>query len=241
MSRKSRISLSLLVFIVIIAHEYWLWYLFPRVNFAAVFLLPVILFISSVVAAITYIVLKKPGKVRKIVLLLVIVGVAIFQIDIHPSADSPMEEISKYWDAFNKYPDDIMYEHLISGNRQEIVAAMVEYEAELPDRVFIIIYQDDLDGPKDYYYIEYRDNVRSYDTGSLQLIENGGITRVILNPKSDEIREGELRIGSGQELVSFHSLTIHGFDEGVVTYYWRKFELETGAEKLFSKILSVLK
>lgn len=238
MQKKRKSLVAFLVLALLVLHEIWLIWLFPRISLAAIAVIP-FLFLVSIGAAVALYFLFNSLSRRMTALLIIglIVVVTQFQIFLHPSThESPYEEISKYWTIFRQYPDSIQYEDLAFGNDPETIAAAVKFEDEMPEKFLVVEVGDYPYGMTEYCYAEYRDGSFNYDTDKLLLSESGDDTLLVLDPGSAD--ESYCYLGAGLTvLTEMHGSVVQGLSDGR-SIYWEIRDINeqlhlTGAEVIF--------
>jgi hypothetical protein len=249
MSKRARILLAIAIAVFLMLHVVWLFWLFPNIPITGIFYIPFIFFLNVGVGVAAYFILKSAGSKKKTTLfsLAIIIPVMLIQIMAHPSNVSPIDEMGDYWTTFWRYPDDIQYEDLVYSNEATMLAAMVKYQDELPDRTLIFRITDNRTGEEDaeWYYIEFRDDALQYDADKIQLEEAGNETLLIINPGGPDEKEGYLDIKLEYLLNLYYESISEGYDGQYVYYYMRYFEeiwtYRSGAERLFTLSLRLFR
>jgi hypothetical protein len=241
MGKSARIILATAITVFLMFHLGWLLWLFPDVSLAGIFLIPFIFFLSCGAGVVAYFLLEKAGSKKKKVLLplAIIIPVMLIQILVHPSNVSPIDQMGNYWNTFCRYPDDIQYEDLVHSSNATMLAAMVKYQDEVPDRMLIFRITENRTGDEDaeWYYIEFRGDTIQYDADKIQLEAAGNETLLIINPGEPDEKEGYLDIKLSY-LLNMSGAVSEGYDGQYVFYYIRDFEemriFRSGAERLFT-------
>jgi len=222
-------------------HEIWLNWLFPTDWIAAAILVPILSALAVGAGIVVYGVLRIPrlGRgtqpLKAVLLAATVIALMWVQFSWHPSQQSPGEQMSRYWDTFQQYPDNTNYDHMVFGTHVQTIAAIVKYRDELPDSILVVQTLPFAD--KKYYPIEYRRNVPSYDHATLNMVDNGDTVTFIVNP-GDPIyrRESTFKKPDVQAVVEGNSNIGKGY-----IYLFNLDELKgrhlTGADKLFMQML----
>jgi hypothetical protein len=205
MKKRTRLLIGIGISAILIAHYFWLMWLFPNATFALIGVFPVVMIINLGAIGGIYAILGmiKQKSLMIVICLIVLVVVPLLQIVIHPINGGVFKLSHEYWNAFWEYPNKITYNDLAFGNEAEMTAAILKYKENLPDIISgIEIYKNErniLDNPDklvklESFTIEKRKEVVVYDEQRLKVEENENGTRFILRPLSDNTQEYELNV-----------------------------------------------
>ena len=249
MQRRISILIAILCGIIIGLAEFTICNLFPDVDFGGGFLVFFLLTCVPIGMGFAVFIILRNTKNRKRGIVIVVITLFItilLEITIHPSYinthQNVWEEIYNYTVTFFEYPNKITYDDLAFGNEPKQVAATVKYKDSLPERMAVLTIREETKPYYEFserYWVELKNGEVSYDHDKFSLTETSDGLLLITNPNSTESREYLLKGWNNERLFDLYQGADISFGDERLDWSARDFELWSGAEKLFYKILSL--
>jgi hypothetical protein len=244
MSKKLRLATGLSISILLIAYMFLLAYLFSRYDISYFIVAPFFIVLSLGAGILLYYILSGfKTKIRQIIIILaVFLSAMLIMTLLHPSNPRVFTNLRRYITVYGDYPQNIVREDMASYEDARMAAAMAKFADDLPDeilRIELLDYNNSAyPGQKiETYYIEKKGDVLTYDKTKMQVLTDAENITIIFNP--DGVDSSLQWSGKSSAIFMPYTGGLEPIGNNfAIDYSTNKIELETGAMKLFYRLLS---
>jgi len=240
MTTTKRQIILILFFVLSLLTEQFIWYLFPFTGLGGLICWPTASILASCSTYLLFRLVKK--GVSKTLLFGLTSTLFIFQfiflLYIHPQdfGGEPINQLKKYAKTYRNY-NEIDFNKFDSLNTSERVAFIYKYKRKLPRSISVLYVDTLISAYTNQYERQYTiynyDNYTIYDTSKLKILQTDSSAYV------QELLNNNAKHKLYKEFINDNGV---GFSDTLNKYQYNiskdSFDLKSGAEKIFYKLLS---